>query len=381
MFIIVQLPFADFRPIIPGKLGSLASPNWSADDPKGFVRGFGKVSPRNSSGLGLVGEGRFADMDNAIRFPDPIEYGEDDWSCTLSIVPWFRRLYFDGQIAGRFEIGFLIPEHYEAVVFDSGKPVTPIRPAVLAQNLLSANVQINSVDGSKLSMPFARCSKQLGLAYLAASTSNIGLRSHPTSETFDSFFFVGDPLVTIRIASARQISNGRDRRYLTSHNEPALFITSGRGSEVRNNVVVQASEKGTREETGQERVTRVLFAHLNSLIFAYSRLQEAGPSIAGKSNHEILRSAAKTMIERLNAFKANTQHPSRDNSFSEGLLSFARAYAGRLDELTVKLEALAAEWNRPTRIERFSDYIKGVHDLIIKTSVEKTVDIASKGGP
>jgi hypothetical protein len=59
---------------------------------------------------------------------------------------------------------------------------------------------------------------------------------------------------------------------------------------------------------------------------------------------------------------------------------FAKAYTGRIDELVIKLEALAAEWNKPTMVERFKSYLKAVHDLIIKTSVEKSIDIATKGG-
>jgi hypothetical protein len=379
MFIIVQIPFADFRPIVAGERGRLRSPDWAADEPKGFVRGFGKVSPRNSSGLGLVGESRFADMGNAIRFPEHIDYREDNWPSSLDIVPWFRRLYFDGQIAGRFEIGFLIAEDYEELIFGRDDVVAPIRPATLAQRLLTTSVQINSVDGSKQTMPFGRCSKFLGLAYLAASTSNSGLMSYPIAETFGSVFFTGDPLVTIRIASGRPISDGRDRRYLTSHNEPALFITSARGSQTRNNVIVQASERGTREETSHERIPRVLFAHLNSLVFAYAQLQDIGSSIAGKTNRDILRTAVKIMIDRLETFN-NGDARDRDAAFSEGLRTFARAYSGRIEELATKLEALSAEWNKPTKFERFREYLKGVHDLVIKTSVEKAIDINMKGG-
>ncbi|SPP97811.1 hypothetical protein [Bradyrhizobium vignae] len=378
MFIIVQIPFADFRPIITGERGRLRSPDWAADEPKGFVRGFGKVSPRNSSGLGLVGESRFADMDNAIRFPEHIDYREDSWPSSLDVVPWFRRLYFDGQIAGRFEIGFLIAEDYEELVFGRDDIAAPIRPAILAQCLLATSVQINSVDGSKQTMPFARCSKFLGLAYLAASTSNSGLMSYPIAETFGSAFFTGDPLVTIRIASGRPISDGRDRRYLTNHNEPALFITSARGSK-RNNVIVQASERGTREETSQERVTRVLFAHLNSLAFAYAQLQHVGSSISGKTNREILRNAIKAMIDRLATFNQGDARD-KDAAFSEGLRTFAKAYSGRIEELATKLEALSLEWNKPTKFERFRGYFKSVHDLVIRTSVEKAIDISMKGG-
>lgn len=372
MFIIVQIPFADLRPLLPGERGRLKSPDWEADEPKGFVRGFGKISARNLSGFGLVGESRFADMDNAIRFPELIEDADSGWS----IVPWFRRLYFDGQIAGRFEIGFRILRDEDGE-FGKEEVVAPIRPALLAQSLLTTTVQINSIDGSKLRVPFARCSKPLGMAYLAASTSASGLMSYPIAETFSSFFFVGDPLVTLRVTSGVAISNGSDRRYLTSHNEPALFITSARGSEKRNNVIVQASERETREETPQERITRVLFAHLNSLIFAYAQLEERGAPISNKTNREILRTAIKRMIDRLAKF--NQDAPVKDAAFSEGLRSFAKAYAGRVEELGTKLEVLSVEWNKPTKFERFGEYLKGVHDLIIRSIVEKMTDTGVKG--
>jgi len=379
MFIIVQIPFADLRPIIVGERGRLAIPNWAADEPKGFVRGFGKISPRNSSSLGLVGESRFADMGNAIRFPQQIDYGEVGWAYTLDIVPWFRRLYFDGHISGRFEIGFLIPEFYEELVFDRSEMVAPIKPALLAQKILTTNVQVNSVDGSKQTMPLARCAKTLGLAYLAATTSNAGIMSFPIEDTMNSVFFVGDPFLTIRVDSGRPISDERDRRYLTSHNEPPLFITSARGANARNNVLVQTSDKGTREETAQERITRVLFSHLNSLIFSYAKLQEIGPSVAGKSNRDILRKAVATMIDRLAKFKQD-DNEEKDPSLTEGLQTFAKAYAGRVDELSSNLEALSVDWNKPTIFQRLFDYGKGVHDLVIKTSVEKSIDIGMKGG-
>ena len=79
MFIISQIPFADFRPIIADGRARLTTPDWTADDPTGFVRGFGKISPRNSSSLGLTGERSFADMDSAIRFPEHMEYSRENW--------------------------------------------------------------------------------------------------------------------------------------------------------------------------------------------------------------------------------------------------------------------------------------------------------------
>jgi hypothetical protein len=379
MFIMAQIPFADLRPLIPDGRGRLQTPNWTVDDPQGFVRGFGKVSPRNASSLGLTGERSFANMDNAIRFPERMQYTGDGWPFALHIIPWFRRLYFDGQMAGRFEFGFLVGEFYEDIIFDLVHDAA-IDPAAVAQELLSTNVQINSIDGSKTIRTFANCARALGMAYLSATTSNTGIQRFPINDTFEKEFFVGTPFIHIRVASGRAIAESRDRRYLARQDEPKLFITSARESENRNNVIVQASLRKTGEEEPKERVVRVLFAHLNSLIFAYARLQQVARSFEAATKRELLRMAIKNMIDRLNRF-TQIDNNDWDAEFANGLHLFAKAYTGRIDELVIKLEALAAEWNKPTTLERFKTYIKSVNDLIITTSVGKSIDIAAKGGP
>lgn len=96
MFIIAQLPLADLRPLIKGGKGHLAVPDWASENlDSGFVRGFGKISPRNGSSLGLGGERSFADINNALRF-NRIEYRQEGWTRALPIALWFRRLYYDG---------------------------------------------------------------------------------------------------------------------------------------------------------------------------------------------------------------------------------------------------------------------------------------------
>ena len=69
-----------------------------------------------------------------------------------------------------------------------------------------------------------------------------------------------------------------------------------------------------------------------------------------------------------------------DAEFTNGMMLFANAYAGRLDELVAKLEALAEKWNQPTTIERVKGYFTGLRDLTIKTTVETLVNAAMKGG-
>jgi hypothetical protein len=103
MFIVAQLPFGDFRPLVAGGMGRLTIPDWTSDNlDSGFVRGFGKISPRNGSSFGLGGERAFADMDRAVRFVEHIELQQEGWDLPLRISPWFHRLYFDGYMSGRF---------------------------------------------------------------------------------------------------------------------------------------------------------------------------------------------------------------------------------------------------------------------------------------
>jgi hypothetical protein len=317
-------------------------------------------------------------MDNAIRFPERMQYMRDGWTLALHIIPWFRRLYFDGQMAGRFEFGFLVDEVYEDSIFKDVREAA-IDPTAVAQEILSTNVQINTIDGSKTITNFAKCARALGISYLSATTSNTGIQRFPISETFGKEFFVGTPFIHIRVASGRAIAESRDRRYLTRQDDPELFITSAGDSENRNNVIVQASRGKTEEEEPNERVVRVLFAHLNSLIFSYAQLLHVGRSFEIATTREILRTAIENMITRLGRF-TQTDNNVWDAEFTDGLHLFAKAYTGRIDELVIKLEALAAEWNKPTMVERFKSYLKGVHDLIITTSVEKSIDIATKGG-
>lgn len=142
MFIIAQFPLADFRPLIKGEKGRLSVPDWSSDNlDSGFIRGFGKISARNGSALGLGGERSFADVNNALRI-DPVEFWQQGWNRPLPIALWFRRLYYDGQIAGRFEVGLMVPEDD---LLDRFKD-QPVQPPLIAQAILSTSVRVQSVD-------------------------------------------------------------------------------------------------------------------------------------------------------------------------------------------------------------------------------------------
>jgi hypothetical protein len=57
---------------------------------------------------------------------------------------------------------------------------------------------------------------------------------------------------------------------------------------------------------------------------------------------------------------------------------FARANAGRIDELVTKLQQLSVEWNKPTTAERLKGYFKGVRDLTITAVAKAAVEATMK---
>jgi hypothetical protein len=373
MFIIAQLPLADFRPLVDGGKGRLAIPDWSSDNlDSGFVRGFGKISARNGSALGLGGEHAFADVNNALRF-NRVEFRQPGWNRSLPFALWFRRLYYDGQIAGRFEIGFMIPEddllnHYKD---------HPVDPAAIAEAILSTEVRVQSVDGSIRTTSFANCSELLALAYITSTTRTEALRKFPIGDTYGVEVSVGKPMLHIRVPLALEIQTSRDRRYFNARGDLEFFITSARASQIRNNVLVQASAEKVNEETSNERVTRVLFAHLNALLFAHSHFVRTGQLIAGLSERNFLRHAVTKMIDRFSRF-SQVDGSLADKEFTEGMKLFAKAYAGRIDELVARLQELSAEWNKPTTLESFSQYSKGMIEMITKTAVKTMIETAAK---
>jgi len=57
-----------------------------------------------------------------------------------------------------------------------------------------------------------------------------------------------------------------------------------------------------QEESASERVTRVLFAHLNSLLFAHSQFVKTGRTIGGFNVRNALRGAIAKMMGRFGRF-------------------------------------------------------------------------------
>jgi hypothetical protein len=184
-------------------------------------------------------------------------------------------------------------------------------------------------------------------------------------------------MLHIRVPLALEIQTSRDRRYFNPGGDLEFFITSARASQIRNNVLVQASAEKVNQETSNERVTRVLFAHLNALLYAHSHFVRTGQLIAGLSERNFLRHAVTKMIDRFSRF-SQVDGSLADEEFTEGMKLFAKAYAGHIDELVTRLQELSAEWNKPTTLESFSQYSKGMIEMITKTALKTMIETAAK---
>jgi hypothetical protein len=377
VFIIVQFPLADLRSLIPGQRGRLDKPNWSSFGPAtGFVRGFGKIAERNESSLGLEGESIFADFDHALKFPNMIDVADSEWGKRLHANVWFRRLYFDGRISGRFEVAFrCYDDEEERLNFLSDAKIDVGRIASVIEN---SAVIVLSPDTSSWNGRLVDAGKALGLAYIAATTAQSKIGA--AADVYDKEVVVGPPRTHIRINANRNIIRSRDEFHLSTERNSELFVTSSTTASVRKSVLVQTSEFDSFNETPEERVTRVLFAHLNALTFALGHLVKIHDIIGTENKREILRNFIEAMIDRFSSFDAQKAPDDKQKEFLSGIKKFGSAYAGRIPELADRLQEVSDEWSKPTTAERGINIVKSLYDVVVRALIDKGVDMATGQG-
>jgi hypothetical protein len=379
MFALVQFPLADLRPLIPGELGRLSRPDWRADDAGGgFVRGFGKVATRNAGGYQLAGERRFADFNQAARLKSTLQYGQPEWDRLLQAELRFRRLYFDGGMVGRFEFGFLIRDEDEDLVRTDEDPFS-YEPDRVAAALLRLGVVVRSPDGREMDTSIEGCGPALGMAYVVATTGQAEMARFPPAETYGKAVIVGTPLVHLRVSCGRQVRLGRDSHPVTDE----LFVTSGRRSASRNNVLVQTSSEGASRETARERAVRVLFSHLNALLHAQSHFVAVGEEL-GIGGRSTLSTVVDGLLDRLGNFSPTGPATEGDEDFARAIRAFSAAYVGRKEEMVGRLQELMTRLKQPTAgrvaLDAVTHYLQGLVDLVTKTAVEAGVKRFSGGG-
>ena len=379
MFIVAQFPVADLRSLEPDARGRLGIPDWNADDPgAGFVRGFGDVYPRNSGGMErLHGERAFADFNRAARYRSVIEYRQPDWPKPLAITPWFRRLYFDGVLAGRFEFGFHVPDLAEYDVFVPGVR-EGYDPVEVARAIAGAMVLVRGVDLPPEELPLQRAGDALGRSYVAATTRREALMSFPLTETYGRHVAVGPATVMVRVSDCRTAIVGRSSRRIAVEEGSELFVTSCKTEHGRFAVVAQTSVMGALFETSLERAIRVLFSHLNAVIFAASHAIRTDFGEAGQADRKRVADLLGRTMQRLQQLSEADDED--DEEFVAALRAFARAHAGRLDDLFASIDRQTEALRKPPTGKGLIAYGKDLLDTILKKAIEVGVEEVLKPG-
>ncbi|HEY2707125.1 MAG TPA: hypothetical protein VGI95_03660 [Caulobacteraceae bacterium] len=379
MFILVAVPFADLRPMVKGGDGRVPSPDWTSDDPgAAFVRGFGKVSARNDKSLGLLGERFFADFNKAVRLRRILTIREKGWPNPLSADLRFRRLYFDGRMAGRFEFGFLVDDEEELKLKNDLGALAVDPRRVAADALASPIGVIDPGAGVEQPTTIQGCGRLLGEAYLAATTLQGDLNRFPPAEAYGSTVALGPPLVHVRLSNGVTAEVGRDHA-APDGSDGSLFFTSSVGGALRNNVLVRVSPTGSQAERGRERAVRVLFSHLHALMFAQGHFVKVQGSLDA-GGRQPLKEAVDDLIGRLRGFTPTAPEHTSDGAFKDAMTTWGEAYSGRTDEVVQRLSELAGQLAKPTPIQTGLGWLNDLFQLVVKTGVTAAVEQATKAG-
>lgn len=369
MFGLLQLPFADLRCLADDRFDRVPRPDWSADDPgECFVRGFGKMSARNATGYGLVGERGYVEFDHAVAFPTPVRHKQDGWPREIPLLLWFRRMYFDGDIAGRFEFGFMADAEIEQAFF-AENPELRYDLTEIARTIKETKVEIRSPDESRTESRLDRCGTALARAYLTATTTRDGLKRYPPADLEGRFLLLGPSTVHLRVPVTLPVLETEDRRPILETGDDRLFITSGAGAARRNTVAVQISPTASRREPSAERARRVLFSHLNAMLFAYSHLVSVADVKEIARRRLRLRDLTEKMLKRFEDLKPASDN-AEDAAFAGAMAAFSAAHAGRIDELTQRLQNLADQAAEESRGGKAFNWGRSLFEQILIKSAE-----------
>ena len=107
MLYIIQFPFGDIRSFTNEESPRLNDPLWPCPKEGQYLRSAGRVERRLLGGLdNWIGETKICNAKRACRFKDG--FRSIHVANKIFIRPVFRRIFFDGYVAGKFELGFSV---------------------------------------------------------------------------------------------------------------------------------------------------------------------------------------------------------------------------------------------------------------------------------
>ena len=299
MFVAVIFPIADFRTLHRDNAGRLNRPAWGNADPQArFARGFGSIHTRTKSGNGFSGENYYADCDNIVRYPEQIFLeplsGADR---SVLLYPFYRRFYFDGQMSGRFELGFRLNAASIEDIF-LRTPRARYSPSRIASQLLRKELRIDLLDGRTILQPIFKSMIGLRDGWLLSSTKTEALKEFSIEEVGSNYVGVGSPFVFVRAGRETKIVKEPQKRTLIDTDQMELFLTRSGIHGQDFDVSVIPSEFPLDGESAKERVARLFYTQARTIAFAQSfyMRQILSRKISGPS---AIESSVKALLDRL----------------------------------------------------------------------------------
>jgi hypothetical protein len=156
MLLTIHYPIADLRRLVEAETDRLAQPSWPLPlEQKQFVRFLGPIESRPRGGLNGWGDDFFCVADRGIRFVGTGPFVGPPLRRHFA----FRRFFFDGQIAARFELGV-------ALVASDGAAVT----GKFIDDFLSTPLAISDARGGRTASSVAAAANPLRSLYQRATT-------------------------------------------------------------------------------------------------------------------------------------------------------------------------------------------------------------------
>ncbi|MHC9236893.1 hypothetical protein ACX9MO_14780 [Pseudooceanicola sp. 502str34] len=267
-----------------------------------FARGFGEIHTRTKSGAGYAGENYYADCDNAVKYPSqyflkPIPGSQR----SILAYPIYRRFYFDGHMAGRFELGFRLNEGSIHEIAETEGRVE-YSASELAAQILQNDLRVELLDGREITQSFSDAERALRDGWLLSSTRTKDLSTYDIESVGSRYVGVGAPFIFIRSGRETSLKAERQKRDLFRDGEFELFLTrSGRQGQAFD-VAVIPSVASLSAEASRERLARLFYTQIRVLAYAHSFYirQVAAGKISGPKS---LEAAIQALLERLSSLE------------------------------------------------------------------------------
>lgn len=372
MYFSIVYPLADFRSLHNQSAGRLDRPAWGQADPRAeFARGFGEIHTRTKSGAGYAGENYYADCDNLIKYPSQY-FLKSILGSRRSVLayPIYRRFYYDGQMAGRFELGFRLNED---TIHDIARSEGRVDycAAELAAEMLQNELRVELLDGRKITQSFADTAKSLRDGWILSSTKNKALKTFDIESVGSRYVGVGAPFIFIRTGRETKLKPERQRRELLQNQNLELFLTRSGVRGQSFDVAVIPSGLSLSKETSRERLARLFYIQIRVLSFAHSFYlrQVASGKISGPKSIE---PAIQAMLGRLSNLEPVEGDQADDLTCHE-----MSDILGRADLNPARLAAEIDQLVKPGIMQRWFGGIFGYADKKVDIAIEAAAGTAT----